>query len=591
MIRVNLLTPKIQVKLISPVVTQSFSVFISFITTAPTTKLGYSNVFRVSNSTPVDIIITPAIPDSYHDVDQIDILNVDTISNTVIVSYLNGINEFVISKASLSPGDHLMYNDTKGWSVIDSSGAQKQYVTTNGILSLNGQTGSSQIFSTGTSGTDFNIASASNNHTFNIPTASSTNRGALSNTDWTIFNSKEVPLTFSSGLTRTSNNITNNLITGIAGGQTIIGGTNPLDHIIFKPTTGIGAGTTNAYEFLVGNNGSISAFSVYNNGGVNFNFTISGISNGLKVKVHNNASIISSELGVFGGRLRTDQGSGGATITDGSAAGARTLMVADSFLSVNFASVNAITVADCYTVYIDAPASILGNITATRNWSFGVATGGVNFGGLLSVGQPTVFPTAYIDIKGGTTSFPSLRINTGVAPTTPLDGFLWYDTSLRFRKGATTYDLLALFTDYVFAYDTTTQTVALANVFQDITFNTNVLLNGWTHTVGTASFTCGTTGSYLIEVNANTNASAGAPLNVELRLLKNGVEISASQIFTGIQNNNLPNPISGKIISSFAVTDVLKVQLTGSKVNSQIITGSGNSTVKQSIKITVVRLS
>ena len=59
-----------------------------------------------------------------------------------------------------------------------------------GLNALNGLTAQVQYFATGTSGTDFSIDSVTNTHTFNLPTASSTNRGALSSTDWTTFNSK-----------------------------------------------------------------------------------------------------------------------------------------------------------------------------------------------------------------------------------------------------------------------------------------------------------------------------------------------------------------------------------------------------------------
>jgi hypothetical protein len=59
---------------------------------------------------------------------------------------------------------------------------------------LNGLTAQVQNFATGTSGTDFGISSATNIHTFNLPTASATNRGALSSADWTSFNGK-VPYT------------------------------------------------------------------------------------------------------------------------------------------------------------------------------------------------------------------------------------------------------------------------------------------------------------------------------------------------------------------------------------------------------------
>jgi hypothetical protein len=62
-----------------------------------------------------------------------------------------------------------------------------------GITSLNGSSDLSQSFSTGTSGSDFNISTAGSVHTFNIPTASATKRGLLSTTDWSTFNGKIGP--------------------------------------------------------------------------------------------------------------------------------------------------------------------------------------------------------------------------------------------------------------------------------------------------------------------------------------------------------------------------------------------------------------
>ena len=62
---------------------------------------------------------------------------------------------------------------------------------TTGLQSLNGLTAQTQYFDEGTSGTDFNISSATDTHTFNLPTASATNRGALSSADWSTFNDKQ----------------------------------------------------------------------------------------------------------------------------------------------------------------------------------------------------------------------------------------------------------------------------------------------------------------------------------------------------------------------------------------------------------------
>jgi hypothetical protein len=59
-----------------------------------------------------------------------------------------------------------------------------------GVTSLNGLTANTQYLAVGTSGTDFAINSLLDTHTFNLPTASALNRGALSSADWTTFNGK-----------------------------------------------------------------------------------------------------------------------------------------------------------------------------------------------------------------------------------------------------------------------------------------------------------------------------------------------------------------------------------------------------------------
>jgi hypothetical protein len=67
-----------------------------------------------------------------------------------------------------------------------------QIITTfsSGLTALNGLTSQVQYLAVGTAGTDFNISSVTDTHTFNLPTASATNRGALSSADWSTFNGK-----------------------------------------------------------------------------------------------------------------------------------------------------------------------------------------------------------------------------------------------------------------------------------------------------------------------------------------------------------------------------------------------------------------
>lgn len=83
-----------------------------------------------------------------------------------------------------------------------------------GITSLNSQTQSLQSFATGSAGTDFGISSASGVHTFNLPTASSLNRGLLSTSDWSTFNAKQAALSFSSPLVNAANTVSCNAASG-----------------------------------------------------------------------------------------------------------------------------------------------------------------------------------------------------------------------------------------------------------------------------------------------------------------------------------------------------------------------------------------
>jgi hypothetical protein len=82
---------------------------------------------------------------------------------------------------------------------------------TTGLTTLNGLTKQVQYLATGTSGSDFNISSATATHTFNLPTASAVNRGALSAADWAVFNGKQNAITLTT--------------TGTSGVSTLIGST------------------------------------------------------------------------------------------------------------------------------------------------------------------------------------------------------------------------------------------------------------------------------------------------------------------------------------------------------------------------------
>jgi hypothetical protein len=68
-----------------------------------------------------------------------------------------------------------------------------------GLNALNGLTAQVQYFATGTSGSDFNISSATDTHTFNLPSSSGSNRGLLTSADWTTFNNKVTSVSGTTG--------------------------------------------------------------------------------------------------------------------------------------------------------------------------------------------------------------------------------------------------------------------------------------------------------------------------------------------------------------------------------------------------------
>ena len=100
--------------------------------------------------------------------------------------------------------------------------------------------------------------------------------GTLGSAAFTDASAYQVPLSFSTGLTNNSNTVTSNLSTGMAGGQSVIGGTGVADILSLKGTTGNGTLTSPAIQALVGNNGGTIAMTILNNGYVGIGTTNPG---------------------------------------------------------------------------------------------------------------------------------------------------------------------------------------------------------------------------------------------------------------------------------------------------------------------------
>lgn len=97
---------------------------------------------------------------------------------------------------TLAAGANITITPSGNTLTISSSGGA------GGVASINGDTTSAQTLSVGTAGTDFAITNpGAGSHVFNLPTASASNRGALSSADWSAFNAKQPAGSYITALT------------------------------------------------------------------------------------------------------------------------------------------------------------------------------------------------------------------------------------------------------------------------------------------------------------------------------------------------------------------------------------------------------
>ncbi len=146
--------------------------------------------------------------------------------------------------------------------------------------------------------------------------------------------------------------------------------------------------------------------------------------------------------------------------------------------------------------------------------------------------------------------------------------------------------------NFIFAFTTSTQQIASANIFQSVTFENEIAKNGWTHStsVDPEDFTCNQTGIYQIDIFGAAQKTGGASTLFELIVTLDGVEVIGSAFGTDLDANNEIKSISTTIVFSATSGQVLNIEITAGTTNSEIMLPSGNATSHVSLKFGITRI-
>ena len=198
-------------------------------------------------------------------------------------------------------------------------------------------------------------------------------------------------------------------------------------------------------------------------------------------------------------------------------------------------------------------------------------------------------------VSGGVSVIDDLLdVDTTTSAPTDGDRLIWYGLSgLWIPESAAPPTLPVESSDFIYSFDTTTQTVVAINTWQDVTFSNTNQFDGWTHTAGTAIFTAGRDGRYAATVEFNVEKNGGGNVEAAIRSVINGIEIEGSHNGMDITSNNTAFSLSRTFLFNITNGQQLKMQFAANNTTARIIPppSPGGVATEISATMTIRRLT
>jgi hypothetical protein len=370
------------------------------------------------------------------------------------------------------------------------------------ITTLNGLTAATQTFATGTSGTDFNISSATSTHTFNIPYAGAASTGLITTQAQTIAGAK----TFSGNTAITASTASTNPTNGalVVTGGVGIGGSLWTNTTTVSSISGVQFLSSRAQNGFTINASSSYTFNIQdgaNNQRLNYHadsnrteFTGNNATHEIRLIHSNNSSYTGFKAnssgtvtytlpagdGSNGQVLYTNGSAGLAWTTPGSSGGGTSGVVAGGQYQIAYYTATGSSVSGSSTFLNDTAAAKVSitHTTASTSTTTGalVVSGGVGIAGSIWSGQHVITDTT----ASTTTATGSLLVFGGLGVSGQVNAASLQTTGNAVISGNLTFNGVGVFGN------ATTDTInSLARYISDIlpsTDNSNDLGNnalGW----------------------------------------------------------------------------------------------------------------